>query len=281
MISDLFGVSGRDMLAALIRGERDPQVLADLARARMRAKNDALVQALHGLFFTEHDAFVLSRMLARIDAITADITAVEERIDELITPFGEAVTRQLIIPGVGPSTAIAILAETGADMTRFPTAGDLASWAKVCPQANESAGKTRGSRSAGKGNSYLAGALGTAVLGCARTDTFLGARYRRMVKRRGKSRAIVAVSRTILTAVWHILSQPDTTYVDLGPDHYDRTRNHDRALRNAIHRLNALWLPRNPRGSLSPPPWSPHFLTSQSAPGGCPFRAENGGVAAR
>ena len=240
MISDLFGVSGRDMLAALIRGERDPQVLADLARGRMRAKNDALVQALHGLFFTEHDAFVLSRMLARIDAITADITAVEERIDELITPFGEAVTRLCTIPGVGPSTAIAILAETGADMTRFPTAGHLASWAKVCPQANESAGKTRGSRSTGKGNSYLAGALGTAVLGCARTDTFLGARYRRMVKRRGKSRAIVAVSRTILTAGWHILSQPDTTYVDLGPDHYDRTRNHDRALRNAIHRLNAL-----------------------------------------
>ena len=163
VISDLFGVSGRDMLAALIRGERDPQVLADLARGRMRAKNDALVQALHGLFFTEHDAFVLSRMLARIDAITADITAVEERIDELITPFGEAVTRLCTIPGVGPSTAIAILAETGLDMSRFPTPQHLASWAKVSPLANESAGKTRGSRSTGKGNRYLAEALGNAV----------------------------------------------------------------------------------------------------------------------
>ena len=240
VISDLFGVSGRDMLVALIRGERDPHVLADLARGRMRAKNDVLVQSLHGLFFTEHDAFVLSRMLARVDAITADITAVEERIDELIAPFGEAVSRLCTIPGVGASTAIAILAETGLDMSRFPTPGHLASWAKVSPQANESAGKTRGSRSTGKGNSYLAGALGTAVLGCCRTQTFLGARYRRLVKRRGKSRAIVAVSRSILIAVWHILSQPGTTYLDLGPDHYERTRNHDRALRNAIHRLTAL-----------------------------------------
>jgi transposase len=240
VISDLFGVSGRDMLAALVRGERDPQVLADLARGRMRAKNAGLVQALHGLFFTEHDAFVLSRMLARIDAINTDITAVEERIDELIAPFGDAVTRLCTIPGVGPSTAIAILAETGRDMSRFPTPQHLASWAKVSPQANESAGKTRGSRSTGKGNSYLAGALGLAVLGCCRTDTFLGARYRRLVKRRGKSRAVVAISRSMLTAVWHILSQPGTTYLDLGPDHYDHTRNHDRALRNAIQRLNAL-----------------------------------------
>lgn len=240
VITDLFGVSGRDMLNALIRGERDPHVLADLARSSMRAKNELLVQALNGLFFTEHDAFVLSRMLARIDAMSADITAVEERIDEVIAPFGEAVSRLCTIPGVGPSTAIAIVAETGLDMSRFPTADHLASWAKVSPQANESAGKTRGSRSTGKGNAYLAGALGTAVLGCCRTQTFLGARYRRLVKRRGKSRAIVAVSRSILIAVWHILSEPGATYIDLGPDHYEHTRNHDRALRTAIRRLNAL-----------------------------------------
>ncbi|MCA1782914.1 MAG: transposase [Dermatophilaceae bacterium] len=97
----------------------------------MRAKNDVLVQSLHGLFFTEHDAFVLSRMLTRVDAITADITAVEERIEELIAPFAEAVTRLCTIPGVGESTAIAILAETGLDMSRFPTPQHLASWAKV------------------------------------------------------------------------------------------------------------------------------------------------------
>ena len=240
VISDLFGVSGRDMLAALIRGERDPHILADLARGPMRAKNDVLVQALHGLFFTEHDAFVLSRMLARVDAITADITAVEERIEELIAPFAEAVARLCTIPGVGADTAIAILAETGLDMSRFPTPDHLASWAKVSPQANESAGRTRGSRSTGKGNSYLAGALGNAVLSSSRTSTFLGARYRRLVKRRGKNRAIVAVSRSILIAVWHILSQPDVTYLDLGPDHYEHTRNHNRTLRNAIQRLNAL-----------------------------------------
>ena len=179
-------------------------------------------------------------MLARVDAITADIAAVEERIEELIAPFAEAVARLCTIPGVGADTAIAILAETGLDMSRFPTPDHLASWAKVSPQANESAGRTRGSRSTGKGNSYLAGALGNAVLSSSRTSTFLGARYRRLVKRRGKNRAIVAVSRSILIAVWHILSQPDVTYLDLGPDHYEHTRNHNRTLRNAIQRLNAL-----------------------------------------
>jgi hypothetical protein len=171
--SDIFGVSGRAMMAALIAGERDPQTLAQLARSRMRTKLRELREAFEGRF-SEHHAFLLSRMLDRIDATNADITTIEERIEELTAPFAAAVTRLDEIPGVGLTAARAIIAEIGLDMTRFPTAGHLASWAKFAPGVNESAGKTKGNGATGHGNPYLARVLGEAAVGTARTNTFLG-----------------------------------------------------------------------------------------------------------
>jgi transposase len=141
--SDIFGVSGRDMMAALINGERDPKTLAQLARTRMRAKIADLEEAFHGRF-TDHHAFLLGTMLARIDALDTDVAAVETRIEDLIGPFAEAVARLDAIPGVGVTAAQVIVAEVGVDMSRFPTAGHLASWAKFSPIISESAGKKKG-----------------------------------------------------------------------------------------------------------------------------------------
>jgi transposase len=237
--SDIFGVSGRDMMAALIAGERDPKVLAQLARARMRAKISDLQEAFYGRF-DDHHAFLLAKMLARIDAIEADVVEVEERIQEQVAPFDEAVARLDAIPGVGLITAQVIIAEVGVDMTRFPTAGHLASWAKFSPIVSESAGKRKGKNATGHGNRYLARVLGEAAVAAGKTDTFLGERYRRIARRRGKQKAIVAVGRSILIIVWHLLSDPTVDFVDLGPDFYDTRGGTQRAIRNHIHRLEAL-----------------------------------------
>ena len=161
--SDIFGVSGRAMMAALIAGERDPKVLAELARARMRAKIDRLEEAFAG-HFDEHHRFLLQRMLARIDAIDADIAAVDAQIEAHLAPFAAAVARLDEIPGIGPVAAAVIIAEIGVDMTRFPTAGHLCSWAKFSPGIKSSAGKTKGNGSTGHGNRYLARVLGEAAV---------------------------------------------------------------------------------------------------------------------
>jgi len=237
--SDIFGVSGRAMLDALVAGQRDPTVLADLARTRMRTKLGDLQEAFVGRF-SDHHAFLLRRMLVHIDALNADIAAVEARIADLIAPFADAVTRLDAIPGIGPTAAEAIIAEVGVDMTRFPTAGHLASWAKFSPIISESAGRKKGNNATGHGNRYLARTLGEAVAGAARTDTFLGERYRRLARRRGKQKAIVAVGRSILVIVWHLLADPDTTFVDLGPNHYDTRAGTQRAIRNHLRGLQAL-----------------------------------------
>ena len=237
--SDIFGVSGRAMLDALVAGQRDPTVLADLARTRMRTKLGDLREAFVGRF-SDHHAFLLRRMLVHIDALNADIAAVEARIADLIAPFADAVTRLDAIPGIGPTAAEAIIAEVGVDMTRFPTAGHLASWAKFSPIISESAGRKKGNNATGHGNRYLARTLGEAVAGAARTDTFLGERYRRLARRRGKQKAIVAVGRSILVIVWHLLADPDTTFVDLGPNHYDTRAGTQRAIRNHLRGLQAL-----------------------------------------
>jgi transposase len=239
LASDIFGVSGRAMLGALIAGERDPQVLAEMARARMRAKIPELREAFTGRF-SEHHAFLLGRMLAHIDAITADIQAVENRIEDLIVPFADAVTRLDSIPGVGPVAARIIIAEIGLDMTRFPTPAHLASWAKFAPGVKESAGKSTGNGATGHGNRYLARALGEAAIGASRTDTFLGERYRRIARRRGPRRAVVAIGRSILTIIWHLLTTPDTDFIDLGPDHYTQARGTQRAIRTHVRQLQAL-----------------------------------------
>jgi hypothetical protein len=159
--SDIFGVSGRAMLAALVAGERDPKVLAQLARARMRAKLSLLEEAFTG-FFTDQHAFLLGKMLARVDALDADLAELDAKLEELIAPLARAVDRLDEIPGVGQTAAHLLIAEIGTDMTRFPTAGHLVSWATYAPGVSESAGKRKGSGSTGHGNPYLARVLGEA-----------------------------------------------------------------------------------------------------------------------
>jgi transposase len=223
--SDIFGVSGRKMMAALIAGQRDPQVLAQLARGRMRVKITQLEEAFTG-YFTDHHGFLLTKMLARVDALSADIAELETRIEEMVAPFGTAPERLDEIPGLGMIGASVVLAEIGLDMTRFPTAGHLASWAKFAPGVKESAGKKKGPGSTGHGNRYLA--------------KVLGERYRRITRRRGKKRAIVALGRTILVIIWHLLSDPNARFTDLGSDFYDKRIDPERRKRTHIHQLEAL-----------------------------------------
>lgn len=236
--SDIFGVSGRAMLRALIAGERDPKALAELARGTMRRKTGQLEEAFTG-FFTDHHAFLLGTMLRRVDSIDADIAELDTKIDQVIAPFDDAVDRLVEIPGINHTVACVIVAEIGVDMSRFPTAGHLASWARFSPRANESAGKSKGNTT-GHGNRYLARALGQAAVGAARTDTFLGQRYRRLIRRCGKKKTLVAVARSILTIIWHLLSEPETRYLDLGPDFYDKRINASRKMRTHIAQLEAL-----------------------------------------
>lgn len=237
--SDIFGVSGREMMAALIAGERNPGVLAQMARTRMRTKITELEEAFTG-HFDDHHRFLLARMLARIDGIDADIAAVDEQIEAHLAPFAGAAARLDEIPGIGPVAAAVILAEIGADMSRFPTEGHLCSWAKFSPGISSSAGKTKGNGSTGHGNRYLARVLGEAAVGVGRTDTFLGERYRRIARRRGKKRAIVAVGRSILIITWHLLKDPDARFHDLGADHFSRRTAPESTKRGHIRQLEAL-----------------------------------------
>lgn len=237
--SDIFGVSGREMMAALIAGEREPKVLAQLARSVMRNKITELEEAFTG-HFDDHHRFLLARMLARIDGIDADIAAVDEQIEAQLAPFAPAAERLDEIPGIGPIAAAIILAETGADMSRFPTSGHLCSWAKFSPGISSSAGKTKGNGSTGHGNRYLARVLGESAIIAGRTKTFLGERYRRIARRRGKQRAIVAVGRSILVIIWHLLQDPQTRFHDLGADHFSRHTNPDARKHNHIRQLEAL-----------------------------------------
>jgi transposase len=172
--SDIFGVSGRAMLAALIAGERDPKALAQLARTRLRAKRSQLEEAFTG-HFSDHHAFLLARMLSRIDQASADIAELEAKIDQEVAPFAPAVDRLDEITGVGRTAAGVIIAEIGTDMGRFPTPGHLASWAKFAPGVKQSAGKTKGKATTGHGNPYLARVLGEAAVG-RRADRHLPGR---------------------------------------------------------------------------------------------------------
>ena len=237
--TDIFGVSGRDMMAALVAGERNPKVLAQLARRTLRKKITLLEEAFTGRF-TDHHAFLLGKMLARVDAISTDVAALDARIEEQIAPLADEVARLDEIPGISLTAAHVILAEIGTDMTRFPTAGHLVSWARLAPGVKESAGKKKGKSSTGHGNAYLAAVLGNAAAGAAKTDTFLGERYRRIARRRGSKRAIVAVGRSILVIAWHLLSDPDARFTDLGPGFYATRIDPERRKRDHIRQLEAL-----------------------------------------
>ena len=235
--SDILGVSGRAMLEALIAGDRDPARMADLARRRMRSKIPALTEALAGRF-TAHHAFLARVHLDLIDQHTAAISQVTARIEEAMEPF--RAFRKLIcsIPGISTLTADVVVAETGADMTRFPTAGHLASWAGTTPGSNESAGKVKSSRTR-PGNPYLQGALGAAAMACAQPPrTYLGAKYRRIAARRGAQKANVAVQHAMLTAIWH-MGTTGSFYDDPGAGYFTRL-NPERARTRAIRQLQAM-----------------------------------------
>ncbi|MEW1839409.1 transposase [Nonomuraea angiospora] len=172
-------------------------------------------------------------MLARVDQLNRDIAEVEE----LIAPFEQAVERLDDIPGIGRTAASLILSEIGLDMTRFPTAGHLASWARFAPTTKESAGRKKGRSATGHGNPYLARVLGEAAVSAGKTNTFLGERYRCIARRRGKKRAIVAVGRSI---IWHLLSDPNARFIDLGADFHDTRIGPERKKRNHVRQLEAL-----------------------------------------
>jgi transposase len=219
VVSDITGLSARHMLSALIGGERDPQVLAGFAQGRMRPKIPDLQQALVG-HFNDHHARLCSRMLAHIDGLTATIDALTTEIDEKIRPFHRDRQRLTSIPGVSTRVAEVIIAETGADMSRFATPQRLASWAGMCPGNNESAGKHFTGRTR-KGNRWLRGALGEAAAAASKSkDTYLSARYHRLAGRRGTKRAQVAIGHDILVAAWFILTH-QVDYKDLGADYFD------------------------------------------------------------
>jgi transposase len=239
VVSDIFGVSGRDMLAALIAGQRDPRALAQFARGRMRGKITDLEEAFTGRF-DDHHAFLLTKMLARIDAVSRDIADIDEHIDAEIGPFATAVERLDEVPGIGHIAACVIIAEIGVDMSRFPTAAHLCSWARFSPGIKESAGRKKGNGATGHGNRYLARVLGEAAVAAGKTDTFLGERYRRIARRRGKKKAIVAVGRSILVIVWHLLADSEARYRDLGSDFYDTHRSTAAKRRQHVRQLEAL-----------------------------------------
>ena len=260
--SSLDTLSVRDMLEALIAGERDPKVLAGLARGRMKAKHAALIEALTGRF-DDHHAELARMLLDQVDALNAQIGKLTTRIGELIAaipsaqgvdadgttgpaagtspgaPVLPAAARLDEVTGIGLDGAQAIIAEIGLDMSRFPAAGHLVSWAKLSPRTIQSGTSSRSGRT-GKGNPYLKGILGEAAAAAARTGTFPGERYRRIVKRRGKLKALVAVARSILVIIWNLLANPAARYHDLGSGYHASRTDTGKKVRNHIRQLEAL-----------------------------------------
>ena len=259
--TDIMGVSGRAMIEALIAGERDPYLLAARAKGVLRKKHDRLVEALTGRF-DDHHAELARMLLDEIDGLSTKIDTLTLRIDQLIAEIPAAgapdpdrgghpqdaasaplpaVERLYEITGIGPRTAQVLIAELGLDMHQFPTPGHLVSWAKLSPRTIQSGTRTRPGKT-GQGNGYLKGALGEAAAAAAKTNTFLGERYRRLVKRRGKLKALVAIARSILVIAWHLLADPTARYRyrDLGADFYANRIDKNRRQRHLVHQLEAL-----------------------------------------
>jgi transposase len=236
--SDILGKSGRQMLDALVAGETDATALAQLAQGRLRQKRQALEQALTGRM-AAHQRFLVAQQLAHIDFLDEAIERVSSAIAERLRPAEQtAVERLDTIPGVGRLTAEVLIAEIGADVTRFPTARHLASWAGMCPGHRESAGK-RLSGKTRKGSKWLRTALVEAAHAVGRSKTtYLGAQYRRLLPRRGKKKAAVAVGHSILVIAYYLLSR-ETTYTDLGPQYFDE-RERTAVEKRLVRRLEAL-----------------------------------------
>ena len=235
--SDLTGVSGRAMLEALIEGVRDPIELADLAKRRMRIKIPQLVEALTGRF-NEHHAFLVRLHLNQIDQHNQSIQDLTDRIEVVIEPFRGARDLIVTIPGISTTVADVIIAETGGDMSRFPSAGHLASWAGTCPGSNESAGRIKSTHTR-PGNPYLKGALGIAALSAARSkDTYFAAKFRRITSRRGPMKALVALEHAMLIAIWNMVTT-GSYFTDPGGDFYSRL-DPDKAKNRAIDQLKRM-----------------------------------------
>ncbi len=235
--TDILGKSGRDMLDALLGGEQDPAVLAELARGKLRAKLPALRQALAGRVQPYH-LTLLTQILAHVDFLDQSIAQLHDEIAAALAPFAEAVALLLTIPGIKETAAAAIVAEIGVDMGRFPSAKHLASWAGVCPGNKQSGGKRLSGKTT-KGDVWLRAVLSEVAWANARSKTgYLGAQYRRLARRRGPQKALVAVAHSLIVIIYHVL-RDKRPYADLGPDHFD-TLDTARLERHHVKRLNAL-----------------------------------------
>jgi transposase len=240
VITDLHGATGRDIMNHLIAGQRDPKALAQLARGRARRKISELQAALDGAeFFTAAHAALLAAMLDRIDRLNGDIDRLTEVIEHLLAPYEEQLQQAESMPGWGRRAAEDVLAETGADMSRFPTGGHLASGAGRTPLDHQS-GKRTGRARHKKGNKYLAAVTGETAVAAGKTQTREGARYRKIARRRGKNKACVALGNTQLKVYHALLSRPGTRHEDLGPDYYDRQASTRRQIAHHVGKLGAL-----------------------------------------
>jgi transposase len=242
VVTDLHGVTGRDIMDHLIAGERNPKVLAQFARTRARRKITELEHALEGAeFFTPEHAALLKAMLERIDGLDAQIARLSQVIERLLAPHEEQLAQAESMPGWGRRSAQDALAETGTDMSRFPTPAHLASWAGRTPLDAQS-GKRAGRAQHKKGNKYLGAITGETAVSAGRTQTREGARYRKIARRRGKAKACVAVGNTQLRVYHKLLSNPGMRHEDLGPDYYERRAQTRRKIAYHVRELEELGL---------------------------------------
>lgn len=236
--SDVLGVSGREMIRALVGGTMTPAVMAQLARRRLREKIPQLEQALSGRV-TDHHRFMLKALLEQVEWVEKQVAAFDARIEQVMRPFERRAAVLLdTIPGVDVRAAQNIVAEIGADMARFPTAAHLCSWAGMCPGNHQSAGKRKRGRTT-EGNRWLKGTLTQCAWAASRTkDTYFRSQYLRLCGRRGKKRAVIAVAHSQLEAAYHLIEN-DQTYLDLGADHFQKLDS-DRAVKHLVRKLERL-----------------------------------------
>jgi len=236
--SDINGASGTAMLQALIDGQHDPRVLAELAKGSLRDKKPQLVEALTGDFTRLH-GLMANRMMQRIRHLDRDIADIEIQIQVQLLPYGQQARRLMTIPGVGEHVAPVIIAEMGTDMSQFPSAAHVASWAGLCPGMNKSAGRKK-STATRKGSPHLRGALGDAAWAASRTkNTYLADSHRRIARRRGALKATVATSRKIAESAYYVLAH-DVDYKDLGPDYLAHRKNPHQRAKQLVHELTRL-----------------------------------------